>query len=114
MPRSAFSSSNSIWRMVASVSAIIVPNPLPPHGAPLRLRVLELQPVWRTPRSVTRSQPLGDNALAAELTGVLEDRQTAIVLKVLVQADAMAAISKDTGQGRLADLDRLVPQVGPV
>jgi hypothetical protein len=43
---------------------ITSPNPLPPRGAPLRLGILDLEPVWRASRAVTRPQPLRDNALA--------------------------------------------------
>ena len=50
-----------------------------------RLRVLELEPVRRTAGAIARAQPLGDDALAAELAGVLENRQPAIVRQVLVQ-----------------------------
>ena len=67
------------------------PNPLPP---PRRAcRILELQPVGRTPRSVT--QPLRDNSLQPHLAGVPEDDIPLRVLQVLVQAHAMAALAQD-------------------
>ena len=69
------------------------------HRAPILLRlppdrrrgrVLELEPVRRAAGAVARAEPLGDDALAAELAGVLEHRQPAVVLQVLVQAHAVA------------------------
>ena len=44
--------------------------------APHRWRnwVLELKPVRRTAGAVARAEPLGDDALAAELAGVLDHR----------------------------------------
>ena len=49
-----------------------------------------------------------------DLAGVLENRQAAVVRQVLVQADAGPALPQDAGQRRLADLDRLAPQVRAV
>jgi hypothetical protein len=42
---------------------------------------------------------------------MLEDRDAAVVLKVFIQAHAVAAFPQDAGQRRLANLDRLAAQV---
>jgi hypothetical protein len=57
-------------------------------------------------RPVTRSQPLRENPVQPHLAGVLEYNGSLRVLQVLVQ-DPRGAFAKDTGQGRLTDLDRL-------
>ena len=42
---------------------------------------------------------------------MLENRQPAVVLQVLVEAQAGSALAQDARQCRLANLDRLAPQV---
>ena len=34
---------------------VTVPNPFPPHASPPVRRILELQPIWGTPRPVVRT-----------------------------------------------------------
>jgi hypothetical protein len=115
MPCSAFSSSNSIWWMVASlVSAIIAPNPPPLTADRRRCRVLELEPVRRAAGAIARPEPLGDDALAAELAGVLKHDHALRMFKVFVQAQARSGLAQDARERGLARLDRLAPQVGAV
>jgi hypothetical protein len=74
-----------------------------------RVGILELQPIWRTPRSVTRSKPLRNYSFQPHLAGVLEHNGALRVLKVIVQPHAVLGLAQDAGQGCLADLDRLPP-----
>jgi hypothetical protein len=50
------------------------------------MRVLQFEPVRRAAGAVARAEPFRDDALAAELAGVLEDGRAAVVREVLVQA----------------------------
>ena len=61
---------------------------------------------------VARFQPLRDNSLQAHLAGVLEDRQTAIVLKVLIRPYAAACLTQDAGQ-RCPRISIDLPALGP-
>jgi hypothetical protein len=66
---------------------------------------LELEPVRRPFRPVTRSQALRHNPLGTELASVLEYQGALGMLQVLVQAHAVAALVQDARQRRLAHLD---------
>ena len=57
---------------------------------------------------------MGGMADAAKLAGVLEHREAAVVLQVLVQAHAVLGFAQDARQGRLAGLDGLAAQVRAV
>ena len=78
------------------------------------LRVLELEPVRRAARSIGRAEPLRDDALAAELAGVLEHDHALRMFKVFVQPQAWSALPQDARERCLADLDRLPPKVSAV
>ena len=77
------------------------------------LRVLELQPIARSPGAVHRAEPLRDDALKAHLAGVPE-HALAIVGEVLVQTQPQKAPTQQARERRLARLDRLAPQVSAV
>jgi hypothetical protein len=48
--------------------------------------VLELQPVSRTAATIRRAEPLGHDALAAELAGMAEDGRAIVVLRLAAEA----------------------------
>jgi hypothetical protein len=45
---------------------------------------------------------------------VLEDRQAAVVLQVLVWTNAVSGLPQDAGEGRLSHLDRFSPHIDAV
>ena len=66
-----------------------------------------MHPIWRTPRSVTQSQPLRDDPLQTHLAGVLEHDGALRVFQVLIQAHTRSAVAKDARQRGLTNLNRL-------
>jgi hypothetical protein len=75
---------------------------------------LNVEPVRRPARSITRAQSLRDNPLQPHLAGVLEHDGAFRMLQVLIQAHAVPSLLQDARQRGLANLDRLSPKVRPV
>jgi hypothetical protein len=75
------------------------------------LRILHLEPVGRAPRPVGRILSLGDDAFEAHLAGVAEYHLAVIVLDVLVEPQAGRGLGQHRGECRLANLQRVPPQV---
>jgi hypothetical protein len=53
--------------------------------------VLHLDPVLAPAATIDRAETLADDALASERTSMVEDYQAVVMLKVLIQADAVSA-----------------------
>jgi hypothetical protein len=75
-----------------------------------RVGVLELQPIWRTPGSVTRSKTLRNNSFEAHPAGVLEHDDALRVLHVFVQPHTrpamLASVALRKRHGPAAGTDR--------
>jgi hypothetical protein len=75
------------WPLIIRMVSVVIALPpvflrLAPHR--WRVRVLELEPVWRAARAVARAHALRDNPLAAERAGLLEHDHALRMFKVFV------------------------------
>src|SRR5262249_5984313 len=75
-----------------------------------RGRVLDLEPVIDAAGAIMRSEPLRDDALAAERARMAEDAR-AVAVEVLIEGDAIANVSEEIGERCLAIFQRLPAKV---
>jgi hypothetical protein len=78
-----------------------------------RLRVLDLQPIFKAARVIGRAEPLRHNALASEPASLLEDDR-AVAIVVIIEADAITFPELQVGQGMLSLFDRFSAHVPAV
>ena len=99
---------------VLGTMSALAPSPPPSLFAPVLLRfapdcggcrVLDLDPLRGAAGDVARAHPLADDALAAELAGVLEYFHP-VAVQMLAQVQAGAGIAHELRQLVLAPLDR--------
>src|SRR5258708_32174099 len=72
---------------------------------------VELEPSARAAGAIGRIPPLRDDAFEPELAGVTKDRLTVVAFQMLVEADAGSGLGQHRRERRLADLQRLAPQI---
>src|ERR1700730_15140226 len=74
------------------------------------IRVLALDPIWRTTGSISRVLPLRDDAFEAKLACVMEDIR-AVCLQMLIQSQAQRRSREKAAECCLANDERIVAQI---